>query len=253
MTSSRQSLARAGAAFVFCAAIAMLASCGGASVSAADPVVPVRTISVGGHGEAKGTPDQAHLSAGVVTQGKTAAEALAANSRAMNEVFAALKRLGIPDKNIQTSNFNVSPEYPPYVNNGPQPPRQIIGYTVTNTVNVTVDGIDKVGPALDVLVRAGANESSGISFGIADPKPLEEKARREAVAAAMAKARTLADAAGVRLGRILAINEGSYIPPIPMPMMARGMMADAVAAPPPPIAGGEQAVSVDVTLVYEIE
>jgi hypothetical protein len=214
----------------------------------------VRTISVSGTGEIKGTPDQAHLSAGVVTEGRTAAEALAANSRAMNQVFATLKQLGIPDKNIQTSNFNVSPQYPPYNNNGPQPPRRIIGYQVTNTVNVTVDGIDKVGPALDALVKSGANESSGIYFTIADPKPLEEKARRDAVAEAQAKARTIADASGVRLGRIITINEGGgYMPP-PVPMMRmEAAMAAPPPPPPPPMAAGEQSVSVSVSIVYEID
>jgi len=249
---ARETVTRAGAALVLCATIALFAS-GSAPVAAADSEAIVRTISVSGQGEAKGTPDQAHLSAGVVTEGKTAAEALGANSRAMNDVFATLKRLGIPEKNIQTSNFNVSPQYPPYNNSGPQPPRRIIGYQVTNTVYVTVDGIDNVGPALDALVRSGANESSGISFGIKDPKPLEEKARREAVEEAMAKARTIADAAGVHLGRILSISEGGgYQPPMPM-MMARMAMAEAAPPPPPPVAAGEQSVSVSVSIVYEIQ
>jgi uncharacterized protein len=253
---ARETVTRAGAALALCAAISLFAS-GSAPITeaiaaTADSAAIVRTISVSGQGEAKGTPDQAHLSAGVVTEGKTAAEALSANSRAMNDVFATLKRLGIPEKNIQTSNFNVSPQYPPYNSNGPQPPRRIIGYQVTNTVYVTVDGIDNVGPALDALVRSGANESSGISFGIKDPKPLEETARRDAVEEAMAKARTLADAAGVHLGRILSINEGGgYAPPIPM--MARDIANAGVSALPTPVAAGEATVLVNVSIVYEIQ
>lgn len=239
------------AAVAICAAVAFFASASAPLAAGADE--PVRTISVSGHGDAKGTPDRAHLSAGVVTEGRTAAEALASNSRAMNDVFAALKRLGIPDKNIQTSNFNVQPQYPPYNPNGQQPERHIVGYQVTNTVTVTVDGVDKVGPVLDLLVKSGANESYGIAFDIADPKPLTEGARREAVAEAMAKARQLADAAGVHLGPILTINEGSYVQPIPVMRREMAVANMAAPAPPPPIAAGEETLSVDVSIVFEIQ
>jgi len=248
-----QTLARAAGALALCAAIAVFAACSGPenrAVASGDSDAAIRIIAVGGEGEAKGTPNQAYLSTGVVTEGKTAAEALAANSRAMNAVFATLKRLGIPDKNIQTSNFNVAPQYPPYDQNNPQP-RHIIGYQVSNTVTVTVDGIDHVGAALDALVASGANDVSGISFGVADTKPLEEKARRAAVADAMAKARTIADAAGVHLGRILSINEG-FASPLPMPVTAIGF-ARAAAAAPTPVAAGEQTVSVSVSILYEID
>lgn len=252
MEFARANLMRAAAVVALCTAVAMM-STASAPVAAADADVPLRTISVSGHGETMGTPDRAHLSAGVITEGRTAAEALAANSRAMNQVFDALKRMGTPENKIQTSNFNVEPQYPPYNGNGPQPERHIIGYQVTNTVNVTVDGIDKVGPILDVLVKSGANQSYGISFDIAEPKPLQEKARRDAVAEAMAKAHQLADASGVHLGPVLSINEGSYARPIPMFRREAGVMAmDAIAAPPP-VAAGEQAVSVDVSIVYEIQ
>ena len=100
---TRQTI-RGSAAIALCAAIAFLASCSD-KVAAGGGPAPIPMISVSGHGEAKGTPDEAQMSAGVVSEGRTAADALAANARAMNQVFATLKRLGIPDKNIQTSNF----------------------------------------------------------------------------------------------------------------------------------------------------
>ena len=90
-------------------------------------------------------PDQAELSAGVVTQGPTAADALAANSRAMNAVFDALKKAGIAEKSIQTSNFSVSPQYTPYKPNATEPPR-IVGYQVSNNVTVKVDDLDEARP-----------------------------------------------------------------------------------------------------------
>jgi uncharacterized protein YggE len=235
-----------------CAAIALMAS-GSTPIAAENAGAIVRTISVSGHGEVKGTPDEAHLTAGVMTEGKTAAEALAANSRAMNNVFATLKRLGIPERHIQTSNFNISPRYADADEGRPYVPR-IVAYQVTNTVNVTIAGVDRAGPALDALVSSGANQSHGIFFTIADPKPLAEKARREAVADAIAKARTLADAHGIRLGRVLSINEGiGYAPPIPMEERVVVTSSRLPAAPPPPVAAGEATVAVNVSVVYEIQ
>src|SRR6267142_58108 len=107
---------------------------------AADNAAALRTISVSGEGEASGKPDQARLSAGVVSQAPTAAAALTANTTAMNRVFAALKTLGIPDNKIQTANFSVQPQYPPYRPDTAEP-RNIVGYQVSNQVSVTVDDL----------------------------------------------------------------------------------------------------------------
>jgi uncharacterized protein YggE len=149
-----------------------------------------RTIVVSGEGQVTGTPDQARLSAGVVTQEPTAAAALDANTRAMNNVFAALKRLGIPDNKIRTSNFSLNPQYSPVRRDTPEA-RTIVGYQVSNQVSVIVNDIARVGTTLDTLIRSGANQSYGVAFEIADEKPLAERARRAAVTDAVAKARTL--------------------------------------------------------------
>jgi uncharacterized protein YggE len=142
----------------------------------------------------------------------------------------------------------VQPQYPPYRPDNPEPQR-IAGYQVSNQVNAIVDDLTKLGPTLDALVRSGANQLGGISFAIANPKPLAEKARADAVADAMAKARTLAQAAGVTLGALISIQEGSVSRPVPVFAMAR-----AVAAPaPPPVAEGEETVSVNVTMTYAIQ
>jgi uncharacterized protein YggE len=246
--STKNAVLSTAATVALCAAIALFTSGSAPAAAPADADAMIRTISVTGMGEEKGTPDRAHLTAGVLTEGKTAAEALAANSRAMNQVFAALKRAGIAEKNIQTSNFNISPRYSESDGTRPHIP-QIIGYQVSNNVQVTVDGVDRTGPVLDALVASGANQSHGIFFTIADPKPLEVKARREAVAEAMAKARTIADASGVRLGRILSVSEGGgYIPPLPMVRGRMEMAQDAAT----PVAAGEATVLVNVSVVYEI-
>ncbi|HEY4264939.1 MAG TPA: SIMPL domain-containing protein, partial [Micropepsaceae bacterium] len=127
--------------------------------------------------------------------------------------------------------------------------RNIIGYQVSNQVSVTLDDLSKLGAALDALVKSGANQLGGVSFAIANPKPLADRARALAVAEAMAKAKTLAAAAGVTLGPLLSIQEGTSFRPTPL-FEARA----AVAAPaPPPVAIGEQSVTVNVTMTYAIQ
>jgi uncharacterized protein YggE len=213
------------------------------------PPMP-RLITVSGQGESSAVPDQAELTAGVVTQGATAAEALAANSRAMTNVFDALKKAGIAEKSIQTSNFSVSPQYTPYKPDSTEPPR-IVGYQVSNNVTVKVSDLKKLGPDLDALVSSGANQVSGVSFSIADTKSLMEDARAKAVKDAMAHAETYAKAAGVDLGRVMSISEGGGQAPQPV-FLAMAREAP-MAAPPPPMAEGEQTIEADVTMMFEIK
>jgi uncharacterized protein YggE len=212
-----------------------------ASPAAADP----RTITMSGHGEVKAVPDQAQISAGVTTNAPTAAAALAANSSRMQSVFATLRKMGVPEKNIQTTNFYISPQYTNGENNAP---RRLTGYQVSNDVTVRLEDVAKLGSALDALVAAGANQMNGISFSIQNPAPALEKARADAVADARTRAETYAKAAGVNLGTILSISEGGG--EAPRPVMYR--MAAAMAAPPTPVAAGEQSVSADVAMVWEI-
>jgi uncharacterized protein YggE len=207
---------------------------------AADP----RTISMTGRGEVRATPDMAQVSAGVTTSAATAAQALAANSVRMKSVFAALEKLGVPEKNIQTTSFFVSPQYTNGENNNP---RRLTGYQVNNEVSVRLNDIGKLGTALDALVTAGANQMDGIIFSIQNTAPLLERARTDAIADARARAETYAKAAGVSLGAILSIAEGGTEAPRPMYRVAASL-----AAAPPPVAAGEQSVAADVSVVWEI-
>ena len=200
-----------------------------------------RTISMSGHGETRAAPDMAQITAGVTTNAATAAQALAANSVRMKAVFAALQKLGIPDKNIQTVNFSVSPQYATGNNEAPR----LTGYQVNNDVTVRLEDVSRLGAALDALVGAGANQMNGISFDIREPAPLLEKARIQAIADARARAETYAKAAGISLGPILSISEGGgEIRPLRSPM--------AFAAKQVPVAPGEQGVTADVSVVWEI-
>ena len=247
MSMSRIALRNRVKTAVLAGAVALMASAAFARADAAEAMMAQRTITVSGDAEVAGKPDQARLSAGVVTQAETAAAALNANSAAMNRVFAALRTAGIPENRMQTSNFSVQPQYAPYRQENPEPQR-IIGYQVSNNVTVTVDDLTKVGPTLDALVRSGANQLGGIQFTIADPKPLAERARTAAVADGAAKARTLAMAAGVTLGPLMSMQETMVGRPIPVFAMARAVAAEAT-----PIAQGEETVSVTVQMVYAIQ
>lgn len=204
-----------------------------------------RTLSMSGHGEVQAAPDQAQVTAGVTTAAPTAAAALSANTARMKTVFAALEKMGVPERNIQTVNFSVSPQYTNGADN--QPPR-LTGYQVSNDVALRLDDVSRLGAALDALVGAGANQMNGISFSIRDPAPLLDKARADAVANARARAQTYARAAGVTLGPILSISEGGG--DAPRPLYKAVMMSAARAVP---VAAGEESVNADVAMVWEIQ
>jgi uncharacterized protein YggE len=226
---------------------ALAVAIAGFGTAHADDAAP-HILTVSGQGEVRAVPDQAQLSAGVVTEGKTAAAALAANSRAMNAVFAAIRKLGVPEKSIQTSNFEITPQYTSDRNDNTDAQR-IVGYQASNQVTVILDDVSKVGPTLDALVASGANQASSIDFSIRDDKPLLAKAREAAVADAIARAQIYAKAAGVALGPILSIQEsGTEAPMLPM-MRVRFAGKESST----PVAAGEQDVSANVTITWEIK
>ncbi|HEU0161761.1 MAG TPA: SIMPL domain-containing protein [Rhizomicrobium sp.] len=206
-----------------------------------------RTLSMGGHGEAKAAPDLVSINAGVTTSAPTAAAALSANTTRMKGVFAALTRLGVPEKNIQTVNFSISPQYANNRENNEAP--RVTGYQVNNQVSVLLEDVSRLGGALDALVTAGANQMHGINFSIKEPAPLLAKARADAIADARLRAETYARAAGVTLGPIQSISESGGVV---MPYRADRMMM-AAAPKAVPVAAGEESVTADVSVVWEIQ
>jgi hypothetical protein len=215
----------------------------GAAAPALAQTQPPRTLTMTGSATAKAAPDMADISAGVTSDAPTAAAALAANSASMNRIFAALDRLGVARKNVQTSNFNVSPVY---ASRTPNEAQRLTGYRVNNEVHVILDDITKVGATLDTLVTAGANQMNGLNFAIKDPAPLLAHARADAVADAKLRAQQYAAAAGIALGPIQSLSEGGGEPPRPMYRVM------AMAAAPTPIAAGEESINASVTIVWEI-
>lgn len=231
----------------------LVATALGASLVATSPALAAehpapRTIALSGHGEVRVAPDMVTVISGVTTTAPTAAEALAANTAAMNKVFATLKEAGIEERDLQTANFSVSPRYD-YNNatNGEAP--KLVGYDASNTVMVTLRKLDQLGTLLDKLVSAGSNQINGVNFMVSKPDEALDEARRLAVADAAHKAKTYTDAMGVTLGPVINISEGTaFVPPIAMQMGA----AKSFNAAPVPVAAGEQVIAIDVSVTWDI-
>jgi uncharacterized protein YggE len=201
------------------------------------------TLNLSADGQADVAPDQATITLGVQTHGATAAEAMRQNAAQMTAVFTALRQAGITGRDVRTSNLSLSADYA-----YPQDkPAQLTGYAAGNDVTVTVNDLGRLGAVIDAVTSAGANQVSGISFGLKDPTAAENAARMDAVKALAAKADLYAGATGYHIVRLVNLSEaGGYAPQPVRPMM---MMAKAVETP---VSGGALTVRVDVSGVYEL-
>jgi hypothetical protein len=214
----------------------------GAGVAAAN------TITVSGHGEFDAAPDTATFTFSVVSDKSTAAAAQADATQKQNAVSAYLKAQGIADKDIQTSGYNVNPQYD--YTDGKQTLR---GYEARQSTTVKVHDLTKAGDLLVGVGQQGATEVSGLNFTFDDPNAPQMQARQKAIADAKAKADELAKELGVSVVRVTAFNEsqgGNIIRPIAA-YAGMGMgAADKAAAPA--INPGQNTVTDDVTITYEI-
>ncbi|WP_416896818.1 MAG: SIMPL domain-containing protein [Minwuia sp.] len=199
-------------------------------------------------GTASATPDLANLTAGVVAEAKTAAEAMADQRERMTRVMEAIRKAGIADKDIQTSGINLSPVYARDEGRNQVP--RIAGYRAANRVNVTVREMAKVGPGLDALVNAGVNDIGQVSFGFSNTEKLMEAARTDAIEKLTARRDFFAEKAGLKLGRLISLSEsGGGRPPMPMMAMDR---AESMRASATPVAPGESEIRVGLNAVYQI-
>jgi uncharacterized protein YggE len=207
-------------------------------------------IKVSGEGRATAAPDMATLQLSVVKDAKTAREALDANNKAIADVLAGLKQAGVAERDLQTSGFSIMPQYNyPQNSDGSNRPPELIGYQVVNGVSVRVRDLTKLGEILDKSVTLGVNQGGGIEFTNDKPEPVISEARKAAVADAINKARVLAEAAGVSLGRLIELSEQ---PARPEPIPVARSMAKEFAADQVPIATGESAYSVTVNVTFAV-
>jgi uncharacterized protein YggE len=204
-----------------------------------------RTISLVATGAVKTTPDKVDISTGVTSEAKSAREALDQNTEAMAKVVEALKADGIEPKDIQTTNFSVSPVYEQR-KEGTAP--FVVGYRVTNQVRITLHDTKKLGAILDKVVSLGANQIDSIEFGVDEPEALKDEARKLALKNVTDNAKLYAEAADVGLGQILSISEeeSSYQPRF-APAATRMEMSKDV-----PIEAGTASVEVRVRVTWEI-
>jgi uncharacterized protein YggE len=213
------------------------------STPAAEPSVVVTT----GQGVIKRAPDQAWVTIAAESRAKTPAEVQKLNADAMSAVLAKLKDVGLPAEAIQTSAYELRPEFD-YANN-----RQTLrGYVARNALEVRVDDLPKLGQVLDVAVAAGATQVSGIRFDLKDRTGAAQTALQRAVADARAQAETAAQAAGLKVDRVvrLEVQREMISPPRPMMMAMRSEMA---VSAEPPVAPGELEVRAVVTLTTAVK
>ena len=212
----------------------------------APPEVPRSTmLQISAEGTSEARPDLATINLGVTTEGQTAQAALQENARRMTALNAALRRAGITERDIQTSNVSVYPQQ--QYREGQTP--LITGYQANNTVNVRVRNVNNLGRVIDAVVAAGGNTVNGVSFSHQDPEAQLDIARRDAIADARRRADLYASALNMRVVGILAVTEGGgYAPPMPMPMERMAMANDAST----PIAPGEIETRVSVGVTFEL-
>jgi uncharacterized protein YggE len=214
-----------------------------APMAMADPAD--RVITVSGSGQVDVAPDMATLTLGVTHEAKVASAAMDQVSDSVAQILARLSDMGIEPRDMQTSGLSLNPVWANHNSSTPQRPK-ISGFVARNSVMVRVRALDGLGAVLDAVIIDGANDLGGIRFGVQQPDPLMDEARRRAVTDAMAKAQVLADAAGVTLGPLQTMSEqGGRGQPMMMEMAASrdgGV----------PIAAGQVSLSASVTLVFAI-
>jgi uncharacterized protein YggE len=209
-----------------------------------------RQMTVAGTGKVYLTPDVSYIVIGVRSEADTVADALGKNNTQSTAVAAKLKELGVAEKDVQTSAFNVYPQQE-FDRDG-KPIRSF--YVVENTVNVTVRDLKKLGEILDAVVRNGANTINGISFDVENKASAITEARRLAIEDARKQADEMATAAGVKLGSVM--NLSVYQNGNPTPMYdAKGMgAANATGGGAQvPIAAGQLVIIMQSSITYELK
>ncbi len=207
----------------------------------------LRTLTVSGDGAASAVPDIADLELGVQTIDEDPTVAIVDNTTAMANVIEALTDLDIDEDDIQTRSFNMWVEQV----YGPDGPTGDFLYHVVNQIVVRVRDLDMTGDVLGAALAAGANNVSGITFGVEDTQALEEAARDAAVDNAIAKAEQLAERLGVAVGSPRHVTETSGGFPREE-RLERAMAFDSGGASVP-VSPGDFTVRVSVNIVFDIE
>lgn len=214
----------------------------GAPTDPSDPATHAITVSA--TGTVTVVPDIARVYLGVTVSKPTVKAARATAAQSMNQIIARLKALGIADADIKTTNLSLYPQY------AVGSDRRVVGYQISEQVQITVRDLDKAGDVVDGATAAGATNVNGISFEVSDPAKAMNDARADAVSAARVSAQALADAAKVSLGTVISITDATQNWPI---YYGSGeMRLDAASDLATPVEPGTQDLNANVTVVFEI-
>lgn len=210
------------------------------------------TITVNGTAKMTVQPDIANLSVGLISTGKTVAETQKQNTDKMNMITAAVKAFGVKDDDVQTSNYQIYPQYD--WTDG----RQILrGYQVSQQLSVKIRDLDKVGDILGKVGELGANQVNGVTFDVDDKTDIQKQSRDKAIADAKEKAQALAKSLGMKLGKVVSFSEDSGAYPTPIMYnsydKAMNVAGQSAAAPSPSVESGSLDVSKTVSITFELE
>lgn len=237
----------AGAALVAVAAIwgagwpgATASAAGTASCAGGAP-----TLTVHGAGTADGTPDELTVDLTVDASGSSAVGALGADDTATAAVEQALRSSGVPGRQVQTTDLTIQPDYSTQGGT-----TVLTGYSVDDTVAATVTRLSSAGRLLDAVTAAGGNDTriGSLSFGMADPRRLQDRARHDAVVQAASHAAALAAAAGTRLAGVCSVSDQAS--PVQGPI--GGAFSEAAPAAAVPLQAGTEQAEAQVTMVYRL-
>lgn len=226
----------------------------------AEPSV-TRSFSVSGEGKVTAIPDIALFSFSILTEGGIDLSSLQEkNTTAANKAIAFVKENGVDAKDITTQGYSINPRYQysncggPFANGGNVcPPPEIVGYTVSQTVQVKIRDFKNIGAIMRGVVSNGANSVSGLSFDMNDRTKLENEVRAKAIAAAEERAKTIAKAGHFRMGKIISINDGGVSVPMPYRTFGLGGADSAMSKTAPTIEPGSQDISASISITYSIK
>jgi uncharacterized protein YggE len=206
------------------------------------------TISVSGEGKVLAKPDIGQVSLSVLSQAKTVAAAQKDNTEKMNKISKALKEMEIKEEDLKTTNYSIYPQYQ-YTSGR----SVIIGYEVSQTLEVKIRDLDKVGDILGKAAAAGANQVGSLSFTFDDLEKLRSEARQEAIDNAKSKAQDLAKSLGISLGKVVSFSESSSDGSVPVPLYSSAKDDYGIGGgAAPDIQTGQNEIQIVVNLSYEI-
>jgi uncharacterized protein len=213
--------------------------------ASAEGSTPLSSIRVTGASTVTANPDRANVDVGVVTQAPQSQNAVSQNARTFNAVMVALRKAFGPHADIKALSYSLNPDYQYHASGGTP---TITGYTATNVVRVTIDDLGRIGDVIDTATRAGANRVPSIQFALRDEEGVRTQALREAAVKAKAEADSLAAALGLKVNRILTVEEGGPVMvPVRQVAFARAESSAATQIQP-----GAIEVNANVTLTVEV-